>query len=212
MYFKGSMINIENIGIIEMTTKQFTYLNYADDVMFANLLTWQNKIQDYLNEYYAGNPENAMRTKFGDCMGKSLALLEATYDNPTMFRGVTNNNILQAGATIEYGIGEIYLYEGRQQHVILDIICSAPWNCLNTSVPETCKGAAEWLIADIIREITSPPRQVSGILKVAAIPRAINFYQRLGFEENPDGSREMILTKEKALQFLEEHIRRWRQG
>lgn len=153
-----------------------------------------------------------MRTKFGDCMGKSRGLLEAAYDNPTMFRGVTNNNMLQAGAIIEYGIGQIYLYEGRQQHVLLDIVCSAPWNCLTRSIPETCKGAAEWLLADIIREITSPPSQVSGILKVAAIPRAIDFYQRLGFEENPDGSREMILTEEKALQFLEEHTRHWRQG
>ncbi len=52
----------------------------------------------------------------------------------------------------------------------------------------------------------------SGIFKVAAIPRAIKFYQKIGFEENPDGSREMILTEQRALQFLDEHIRSWRQG
>jgi hypothetical protein len=127
-----------------------------------------------------------------------------------MFRGVVNNNMLQAGAIIEYRIGEIYLYEQRQQYILLDIICGAPWNCLTRSVPETCKGAAECLIADIIQEMTSPPSRVSGILKVAAIPRAINFYQKLGFEENPDGSKEMILTEERALQFLEAHRLRWR--
>ncbi|RUT05889.1 hypothetical protein DSM106972_030950 [Dulcicalothrix desertica PCC 7102] len=51
---------------------------------------------------------------------------------------------------------------------------------------------------------------MSGILKVAAIPAAIEFYSSIGFEENPDGSREMILTREKALQFLEAHQLRWR--
>ncbi len=193
-----------------MTKNQFIYLNSVDNMMLASLLYWQNKITDYLNEYYDGNPENALRTKFGDCMGKSLSLLEAAYDYPTMFRGVVNDNMLQAGAIIEYRIGEIYLYEERQQHILLDIVCAAPWNCLTRSFPETRKGSAEWLIADIIQEMTSPPSRVSGILKVAAIPRAIDFYQKLGFEENPDGSREMILTEQRALQFLEEHIRRWR--
>jgi hypothetical protein len=75
-----------------------------------------------------------------------------------------------------------------------------------------CKGSAEWLIADLIQEITFPPSRVSGILKVAAIPRAVDFYQRVGFVENQDGSGEMILTEEKALQFLEAHKLRWRRG
>ena len=50
---------------------------------------------------------------------------------------------------------------------------------------------------------------MSGIFKVAAIPRAIGAYEKMGFEENPDGSREMILTQERALQFLEEYKNHW---
>ncbi|MBD2777751.1 hypothetical protein [Iningainema tapete] len=193
-----------------MTKNKFDYVNYANNVVAANLLYWQDKIQDYLIEFYGGNRNNALGTKFGDCANICLDLLELSGDDPTKFRGVVNNDMLQAGAIIEYRIGEIYLYEGRQQHVLLDIVCAAPWNCLPRSVPETCRGAAEWLIADIIQEMTSAPNRVSGIFKVAAIPRSIEFYKRIGFEENPDGSREMILTEERALQFLEEHKRRWR--
>jgi hypothetical protein len=143
-------------------------------------------------------------------MSTSLDLLDYTRDNYNMFRGVKSNNILQAGAIIESRFGEIYLYDDRQQHVLLDILCSAPWNCLPQSINDTKKGAATWLIAEIIEEMTSPPNQMTGIFKVAAIPTAINFYKSVGFEENPDGSREMILTREKALQFLEEHRLRWR--
>jgi hypothetical protein len=194
-----------------MIKNRFTYVNYADRRVTTDLLYWQNKIQDYLVEFYASNRNNALGTQFGDCANKSLDLLEVARDNPTRFRGVVNN-LLQAGAIIEYRRGEIYLYESEQQHILLDIVCAAPWNCLPRSVFETYKGAAEWLIADIIQEMTSLPNRISGIFKVAAIPRAIKFYQRIGFEENPDGSREMILTEQRALQFLDEHIRSWRQG
>ena len=47
-------------------------------------------------------------------------------------------------------------------------------------------------------------------MQVSAIPAAIEFYISIGFEENSDGSREMILTREKALKFLEAHKLRWR--
>ncbi|MUH01859.1 hypothetical protein F7734_60265 [Scytonema sp. UIC 10036] len=193
-----------------MTKNQFTYLKYADWQVISNLLQWQNKIQDYLMEFYGADRNNILGTKFGDCASKSLELLEVARDERTKFRGVLNNNILQSGAIVEDRVGEIYLYEGQQHYVLLDIVCTAPWNCLPQTVSETCKGAAEWLIADIIQEITSSPNRVRGIFKVAAIPRAIEFYRRVGFEENPDGSREMILTEERALQFLQEHFIRWR--
>ena len=192
-----------------MTKNVFDYISYADSIAIANLIFWQERIDEYIREYYAGNPRNTLRTKFGYCVNKSLYLLEAATDTPNMFRGVKSSNMLQAGSMIEYRVGKIYLYEGEQQHLLLDILCSAPWNCLPQNISETRKGAATWLIAQIIQEITSPPNRVSGILKVAAIPTAIEFYRSIGFEENPDGSREMILTKEKALQFLEAYKLRW---
>ncbi len=194
---------------IEMKKNEFYYVNYADRMVISNLLYWQEKIQNYLIEFYGGNRINPLGTTFGDCISKSFYLLDYARDNPTMFRGVVSDNMLQAGAIIEYRIGDIYLYEERQQHVLIDIFCSAPWNCLPQPITETRKGSAPWLIADIIEEITSDS-SIKGILKVAAIPRAIESYKSIGFEENPDGSREMILTEERALQFLEEYKLRWR--
>jgi hypothetical protein len=185
-----------------MTINRFAYINYADPQVISNLLYWQNKVEDYLIEVYDADRNNILGTEFGDCANKSFELLEVTRDERTKFRGVLNSNRLQAGAIIEYRVGEIYLYEGQQQYVVLDIVCAAPWNCLSQAISETRRGAAEWLIADIIQEMTSLPNRVSEIFKVAAIPRAIQFYRRVGFEENPDGSREMILTKQRALQFL----------
>ena len=41
-------------------------------------------------------------------------------------------------------------------------------------------------------------------------PRAIEAYKNMGFNENPDGSKEMILTRERALQFVEDYKMRWR--
>ncbi|MFL9458218.1 GNAT family N-acetyltransferase [Tolypothrix bouteillei VB521301_2] len=192
-----------------MTRNTFEYINYADSTAILYLIFWQEKIDEYVREFYGGNSENTLRTKFGYCVNKSLALLEAATDSPSMFRGVKSSNMLQVGSIIESRVKEIYLYEGEQQHLLLDILCSAPWNCLPQSVSETRKGAATWLIAEIIDEMTSPPNRMSGILKVAAIPAAIEFYRSIGFEENPDGSREMILTREKALQFLEAYRLRW---
>ncbi len=180
-----------------MSINEFFYVNYADRRVILDLLFWQDKIEEYLTEFYDGNLANTLRTKFGICINKSQYLLEATRDNPTKFRGVASDNMLHAGAIIENRRGEIYLYEGRREHLLLDILCSAPWNCLPQSVFETKKGAATWLIAEIIQETSG------AILKVAAIPTAIEFYRNIGFDENPDGSREMILTREKALQFLE---------
>ena len=193
-----------------MSINKFEYVNYASDVIIGNLSFWQEKILDYSIEFYQGSLNDAIGTEFGDCIVKSYELLECTLDNPTMFRGVINNNMLQAGAIIDYRFGEIYLYDEPQQHILIDIFCSAPWNCLSEPVEETRKGAAPWLITDLIEEINESSSSQCGIFKVAATPRAIKAYEKMGFQENPDGSREMILTPERALQFVERYKSRWK--
>jgi len=193
-----------------MPINRFEYINYATDTVISDLFHWRQKIEDYLIEFYNGQINNALGTTFGDCISKSSELLEYALDEPTMFRDVTNNNMLQAGTIIGYRFGEIYLYEEAQQHILIDILCSAPWNCLPESLEETKKGAASWLIADIIEETISGSSNESVILKVAAIPRAIEAYKNMGFQENLDSSREMILTEKRALQFLEEYKKLWR--
>ena len=46
-------------------------------------------------------------------------------------------------------------------------------------------------------------------LKWQLFKGAIKAYEKMRFQESPDGSREMILTPERALQFLEEYKLRW---
>ena len=53
-----------------MTKNRFTYVNYADRRVTTDLLYWQDKIQDYLIEFYGGNRNNALGTQFGDCASK----------------------------------------------------------------------------------------------------------------------------------------------
>ena len=122
------------LDLIVMAINKFTYVKYADLQVINNLLYWQNKVQDYLIEFYDADINNILGTEFGDCSSKSFELLEVARDERTKFRGVLNNNMLQAGAIIEYRVGEIYLYESQQQHVLLDIVCAAPWNCLPQTI------------------------------------------------------------------------------
>lgn len=58
-----------------MTKNKFVYVNYANNMVATNLLYWQDKIQDYLIEFYDGNRNNALGTKFGDCANICLNLL-----------------------------------------------------------------------------------------------------------------------------------------
>lgn len=192
-----------------MSKNRFDYINYATDIVISNLFDWRQNIESYLIQFYGGNIINALGSKFGDCIAKSSELLDYALDNPIMFRGVMSDNILQAGAIIDYRFGEIYLYEEPQDHVLIDILCSAPWNCLPESIEETKKGAAPWLMADLIEEINEVSKRCR-IFKVAATPRAVEAYKKMGFQESPDGSREMILTEQRALEYLEEYKLRWR--
>ncbi|MEC4818944.1 MAG: hypothetical protein SAK29_37565 [Scytonema sp. PMC 1069.18] len=68
-----------------MTRNIFEYINYADSTAISSLIFWQEKIDEYIREFYGGNPENTLRTKFGYCVNKSLALLETATDSPNIF-------------------------------------------------------------------------------------------------------------------------------
>lgn len=69
---------------------------------------------------------------------------------------------------------------------------------------ETVKGAGTWLMSEIIEEVIDT--EIEGIIKILAIDRAKDFYSNIGFEENPDYEREMVLTREASQSF----IRRYR--
>ena len=71
--------------------------------------------------------------------------------------------------------------------------------------PEKKKGAATWLMAEIVQEIIDT--EIEGVTKVLAIDRARKFYLDIGFEENPEYFRELILTREAARFFLNKELR-----
>lgn len=59
-------------------------------------------------------------------------------------------------------------------------------------------------MSEIIEEVIDT--EIEGIIKILAIDRAKDFYSNIGFEENPDYEREMVLTREASQSF----IRRYR--
>lgn len=60
-------------------------------------------------------------------------------------------------------------------------------------------------MTEIIQETINT--EIEGVTKVLAIDRARNFYLDIGFEENPEYFRELILTKEVANNFLNKELR-----
>ena len=71
--------------------------------------------------------------------------------------------------------------------------------------PEKRKGAATWLMAEIIQETIDT--EIEGVTKVLAIDRARKFYLDIGFEENPEYFRELVLNKVAARSFLNKELR-----
>ena len=60
-------------------------------------------------------------------------------------------------------------------------------------------------MAEIVQEIIDT--EIEGVTKVLAIDRARKFYLDIGFEENPEYFRELILTREAARFFLNKELR-----
>ncbi|MBW4507842.1 MAG: hypothetical protein KME64_15200 [Scytonematopsis contorta HA4267-MV1] len=178
----------------------FTYIVHADTRIIRQLAEWERKIKEYVNLFYEGKRQRTQGTEFGDCITKTVYLTQRIYEEPLLFRGVSDNNgILQAGATIEEDAGYIYLYESFSQYFYLDAICNAPWNVIGNQ-PETIKGSATSLVEEIVKE--SIEMGYNGVIKTSSIPRAKAFYTRIGFQENSDGSGEMVLTEEASEDFL----------
>ncbi|MEL7243111.1 MAG: GNAT family N-acetyltransferase [Cyanobacteria bacterium J06573_2] len=194
---------------------RFTYVIGADDEIEDELISWINLAEEYINQYFEGDRSRINKTIFGDCVSKIEVLAELfIYDDNYLsdFRGVRDiGGRLQAGAVISEQIGELYPYTKERKYLSIDPFTTPPWNCLKLEgieFSEKKKGAATWLMAEIIQETIDT--EIEGVTKVLAIDRARNFYLDMGFEENPEYSRELILTREAAIIFLEEQLNRRR--
>ncbi|BAZ11682.1 hypothetical protein NIES4071_35080 [Calothrix sp. NIES-4071] len=183
---------------------RFSYVVGADQTIQNQLINWVAKSLQYINEFFDGDRSRIAGTKFGDCVSKTEYLADiVTYlDNSSSFRGVRDTSGRLQAATIisrEYGI--IYPYTEPRQYLSLDPFTSAPWNCLEgRTFVETVKGAGTWLMSEIIEEVIDT--EIEGLIKLLAIDRARDFYLNIGFQENPDYEREMILTREASQSFI----------
>ena len=181
---------------------KFTYIIGANTDARIELIDWFTKSQDYINQYFGGDRSRITKTVFGDCVSKVESLVDLVIDDnySSDFRGVRDENgRLQAGAIISEQIGELYPYTEERRYLSIDPFTTPPWNCLElkgVEFPEKKKGAATWLMAEIVQEIIDT--EIEGVTKVLAIDRARKFYLDIGFEENPEYFRELILTKETA--------------
>ncbi len=187
---------------------QFTYVVGANRDTQNELISWVVKSQEYINRYFGGDRSRIMRTTFGDCVSKVDVLADLAIDDNYArdFRGVRDiNGRLQAGAIISRQTDILFPYTEERIYLSIDPFTTPPWNCLNlegVELPEKIKGAARWLMSEIVQEIIDT--EIEGVTKVLSIQRAKDFYLNIGFQENPDYPSELVLTKEAAITFLQE--------
>lgn len=193
---------------------RFTYVIGANNEIENEIISWVTKSQEYINQYFGGDRSRINKTVFGDCVSKIEALVDLALDDNYLsdFRGVRDiDGRLQAGAIISEQIGELYPYTEERKYLSIDPFTTPPWNCIElegVEFFEKKKGAATWLMAEIIQEKIDT--EIEGVTKVLAIDRARKFYLDIGFEENPEYLRELILTNVAASNFLEEQLNRRR--
>ncbi len=198
------MLNTSNFN-------QFTYVVEANQHIKDELISWVTKSYEYINQYFGGDRSRISKTTFGDCVAKVEVLVDLAIDDnyAPSFRGVRDvNGRLQAGAIISRQIGTLFPYTQERVYLSIDPFTTPPWNCLGLEgvLPEKIKGAARWLMSEIVQEIIDT--EIEGVTKVLAIDRAKDFYLGIGFQENPEYPPELILTKEAALAFLQNEFNR----
>lgn len=170
---------------------QFDAVRGADTSVRSQIIGWNDKVREYLREFFASDIERVQGTEFGDAISKIAYLTEKVLTEPDTFRGVMDvQGRVQAGASVEPEI----------DHLFVDAFTNAPWNVIKNQ-PETLKGAATSLMEELVNE--SKSLGFSGCLKLYSIPRAKQFYIDIGFVET-DLPREMDLTLEAAEGFLDE--------
>jgi hypothetical protein len=163
---------------------RFTYVVEANQDTKNELISWVTKSQEYINQYFEGDISRISKTTFGDCVAKVEVLADLAFDDyASYFRGVRDiNGRLQAGAIISRQVGILFPYTKERVYLSIDPFTTPPWNCLGlegVDLPEKVKGAATWLMSEIVQEIINT--EIEGVTKVLAIDRAKDFYLNIGF-------------------------------
>ncbi|MEO1186678.1 MAG: GNAT family N-acetyltransferase, partial [Cyanobacteria bacterium J06636_27] len=163
------------------------------------LLFWDEKAREYVDTYYQGNEESAKGTRFYRGFIKTRTIINSLIEiEQEKVRSVFDNqNLLASLALIQDT--SIFVEEELVDCIEIESLTNSPFNTIDFPVPEKRKGAATSLVEGIIRE--SREEGLPNILKLIPVPNAIEFYQRIGFEET-DISGDMILEYNAASMFL----------
>lgn len=179
---------------------KFDFVKGADTSVRSQIIGWNDKVREYLRDFFDGDIERVRGTEFSDSISKIAYLIEKAVTEPDTFRGVRDmQGRVQAGAIVEE-----YL-----DHLYIDTFTNAPWNVLKNQ-PETLKGAATSLMKELVNE--SKSLGFEGRLKLLPVKRALSFYTKIGFTEDEDKAGGLELTPESAERFLERQKCRERTG
>lgn len=176
---------------------EFNFVKGADAEVLQDIDAWENKALDYVEEFFDNAVETVMGTRFGDNLALIAEIVENTTAAPETFRGVRDQvGRLQAGAIVHQ----------TSNCLEVDFMATAPWNILQNQ-PESLKGAGTKLMEELVKE--SSDLGFGGRLKLYAIPRARQFYEKIGLEATDEGDWELTpLAAERFL--LRQQRRRYR--
>jgi GNAT superfamily N-acetyltransferase len=175
---------------------EFDFIKGADALVQQDIANWEEKIANYVSEFFDNEVERVYGTQFGDSIAIIADIAENATTEPETFRGVRDRSgRLQAAAIVHQ----------QSDYLEVDFIATAPWN-LVPDRSESIKGAGTALMEELVKE--SLDLGNGGRLKLYAIPRARQFYERIGLEETESGDWE--LSPQAAERFLERLERRRR--
>ncbi len=174
--------------------QEFNVVKSADAQVQHDIANWENKADDYVNEFFDREIERIYGTRFGENLAIISDIAENATVEPKTFRGVRDlAGRLQAAAIVHQ----------RSNYLEVDLIATAPWNIWQNQ-PQSIKGAGTALMEELVKE--SIDLGFVGRLKLYAIPSARQFYEKIALEETLEGDWE--LTPQAAQIFLERQERR----
>ena len=167
---------------------EFNFVKSADAEVRRDIAYWEEKANGYVEEIFDNDIERVYGTQFGDNLAIIADLAENTTAAPETFRGVRDQvGRLQAAAIVHQ----------VSNYLEVDFMATAPWNILQNQ-PESVRGAGTALMEELVKE--SSDLGFGGHLKLYSIPRARQFYEKIGLEATSEGDWE--LSPRAAEEFL----------
>ncbi|MGL5806030.1 MAG: hypothetical protein ACRC11_11415 [Xenococcaceae cyanobacterium] len=176
----------------------FISVKGANAEVIQDIEGWNDKIRNYLRDFFDGELERVRGTRFGDNIAKIAYMTERAIIEPSTWRGVRDvNSRLQAGAIVEEELDFLFL----------DALVTAPWNVLGNQ-SETISGAGTTLMEELVKESFELGNE--GRIRLYPLQRSIQFYRTIGFVETD--SLDWELTPFAASKFLEKQRQFWEAG